>query len=143
MRGVFVAALAKNVRLGALVVIGVGGVVDGAGEFRRDAVVGRAEMPQFGGEFGLVGAGEGRVEGRQTFAALTFCPILTATERTTEVSSGWITISLSLVTIRPLALTTMSTLATASAAAAAATSPAISQSTMRRFGGAASTLSKS
>jgi len=48
---------------------------------------------------------------------------LTATERTTDISTGWITISLLPVTILPLALTTMSTFSTASAAAAKATRP--------------------
>ncbi len=78
-----------------------------------------------------------------TWPATTFSPIRAAIERTIDVSSGWTTISLSLVTSRPLALTTMSTFATASAVVAAATSPAISHSTSRRFGGASRTVWKS
>ena len=79
----------------------------------------------------------------KTSPALTCWPILTATERTTDVSTGWITISLSVVTILPLALTTMSTFSTASAIAAATISPTMSQSTSRRLGGTRSTVWKS
>lgn len=78
-----------------------------------------------------------------TSPALTCWPILTAIERTTEVSTGWITISLSLVTILPLALTTMSTFSTARATAAAAMSPTMSHSTSRRLGGTRRTVWKS
>jgi len=68
---------------------------------------------------------------------------LTATERTTDISTGWITISLLLVTILPLALMTMSTLRIPSAAAATATRATISHTTSRCFGGALSTFWKS
>ncbi len=58
-----------------------------------------------------------------TSPALTCCPILTGSERTTDISTGWITISLSLVTILPLALTTISTFKIASAVATNTTRP--------------------
>jgi hypothetical protein len=78
-----------------------------------------------------------------TSPAFTCSPILTAIERTTAVSTGWITISLSLVTIFPLALTTMSTFSTASAIAAVAIRATISQRTSRRWGGTRRTVWKS
>ena len=59
---------------------------------------------------------------------------VTRIERTTDISTGWTTISASLVTILPLALTTMSTLSTKSAIAANATRAIISHRTIRRLG---------
>src|SRR5207237_9231218 len=68
---------------------------------------------------------------------------LIGTERTIEVSSGWSTISLSLVTSLPSALTIMSTCATANQTPAAATSAIMSHNTKRCRDTAARSVCKS
>ena len=108
--GVFVVPLAKDVALRGLVGVGVGRIVDAAGKSRRrDGRRSRSRVRNLAVSSSLSASVKVGSRVASTSPALTFCPILTATERTTEVSSGWITISLSPVTILPLALTTMST----------------------------------
>jgi hypothetical protein len=64
-RRIFVLPLAEDVALPQLVGVGIRGIVGGRGELGGDPVVRRLQPAQFGAELGLVGLGEGRVEGGQ------------------------------------------------------------------------------
>ena len=65
---IFVVPLAENVALRQFVGVGIGRIVGGCGEFSGDPVLRRLQPAQFGAEFGLVGFGEGRVEGGEHLA---------------------------------------------------------------------------
>ena len=140
---VFLPALAEDVALRLLFGGGLRRIIVAAGELGFEPVVGGLQLTQAGTSSAASAWVKVGSRVARTSPSLTLWPILTAIERTTEVSNGWMTICKSLVTTLPLALTIMSTFATDSPTAASAISPAISHSTRRCFGAATRTLWKS